>query len=75
MSKKGDNNEHGTLFNVSKFIKPNAERPVLFVKGDVCKPYEYRCKDCKQLRLSFVVSNKCSNCGSTNIVKGNIGTL
>jgi len=68
-------NKHGTDSLFLKLIKSNAVRPVSFVHGEGCEPYEYRCKDCKQLRLSFVASDFCSNCGSANIIKGDIGTL
>ncbi len=34
---------------------------------------EYFCKDCLQLRLSFLDDTiECGNCGSENIVKGNL---
>jgi Zn finger protein HypA/HybF involved in hydrogenase expression len=39
------------------------------------EPYEYFCKDCLQLRLAFELRHTCGNCGSTNIIKGAIGTL
>ena len=39
-------------------------------------PVEYKCEECKQLRLSFVAEiNKCSNCGSNQIKIGAIGSL
>jgi len=37
---------------------------------------EYFCKDCTQLRLSFIKdTSKCGNCGSLNIIKGKPGEL
>ncbi len=37
---------------------------------------EYFCKNCQQLRLSLNADKaKCHNCGSHNIVTGNIGEL
>ena len=39
------------------------------------KPYEYLCRDCKQLRLAFGYINCCGNCGSTRIIKGELGEL
>lgn len=48
---------------------------IVFVKAEKTEPFEYLCRDCKQLRLSFVVTDKCRNCGSSKIVKGKIGTL
>jgi len=38
-------------------------------------PYEYFCKRCRQLRLSFIESDECANCGSKCIIKGEINTL
>lgn len=39
-------------------------------------PTEYFCKRCKQLRLSCITDkSKCGNCGSTDIVHGEVGTL
>lgn len=37
--------------------------------------FEYFCRSCKQLRLSFKQLDKCGNCGSGDIVKGIPGTL
>lgn len=68
-------NMHGTVSLFQKLIKSNARRPVLFVKGEWCEPYEYRCKNCNELRISCVTSNVCANCGSANIIKGELGTL
>lgn len=48
---------------------------VAYSVGAAIQPFEYLCRDCKQLRLSFVALDKCGNCGSTNIIKGDIGTL
>lgn len=48
---------------------------VIFAKGEPIRPFEYLCRNCKQLRLSFVATDNCNNCGSTNIIKGEIGTL
>ena len=48
---------------------------VVYVNAKKTEPFEYWCQDCKQLRLSFVESIKCGNCGSTRIVKGDIGKL
>ena len=40
------------------------------------KQSEYFCKDCLQLRLSLKDDkSKCGNCGSTNIIAGECGTL
>lgn len=37
---------------------------------------EYFCRDCQQLRLSFLdKTEKCGACGSSNIVKGRPGEL
>jgi DNA-directed RNA polymerase subunit RPC12/RpoP len=39
-------------------------------------PSEYFCKNCLQLRLSLTdEKSKCGNCGSTRIIKGEVGTL
>ncbi len=39
-------------------------------------PTEYWCHDCKQLRLSLIEDkSKCGNCGSTNIITGQVGSL
>jgi len=46
-----------------------------WIKGLGCKPFEYLCGDCHELHLSYVETDKCSNCGSDNIVKGKLGTL
>jgi len=43
--------------------------------GEPCKPFEYVCGDCRQLRLALVDTGSCGNCGSDNITKGKIGTL
>lgn len=48
---------------------------VRFVKGRYIRPFEYLCRGCGQLRLSFVNTDTCGNCGSFNIVKGEVGTL
>jgi hypothetical protein len=37
--------------------------------------FEYFCRDCRQLRLSFIDLDTCGNCGSSDIVKGPVGTL
>lgn len=47
---------------------------VLIVKGKLCEPYEYFCKSCKQLRLSYVEEDKCANCGG-DIIKGKMFEL
>lgn len=40
------------------------------------KPTEYFCRSCKQLRLSFIADKtKCGNCGGTDLVHGDVGTL
>lgn len=37
---------------------------------------EYFCKDCGQLRLSFLnETTQCGNCKSNDIIKGDIGEL
>jgi PHP family Zn ribbon phosphoesterase len=48
---------------------------IILVDGDFTLPYEYFCKACLQLRISCVVSSKCANCGSSNIIKGVCGSL
>jgi hypothetical protein len=48
---------------------------ISIVKGESGESYEYFCRACEQLRLAFVVSDKCGNCGSTEIVKGKVGSL
>ena len=48
---------------------------IVTVKGKRCKPFEYLCLDCGQLRLAYVKTNKCRNCNSKDIVKGKIGTF
>lgn len=50
-------------------------RDIVYVKGEGVSPFEYRCSDCHQLRLSYVATDICRNCGSKNITKGKIGTL
>jgi len=52
-----------------------AIKDIVFIKGERTEPFEYWCQDCKQLRLSFVITDKCGNCGSCKIVKGDIGKL
>ena len=39
------------------------------------KPFEYFCQDCRQLRLSWIVCDTCGNCGSKDIIKGELETL
>lgn len=46
-----------------------------FVKGKRVPYYEYLCRECKQLRLACVDVDKCSNCGSSKIIKGELGTF
>lgn len=48
---------------------------IILVDGDFTIPYEYFCKACLQVRISCVVSSKCANCGSVDIIKGACGTL
>lgn len=48
---------------------------IKFIKSKQIRPFEYLCHNCGQLRLSFVVTDKCNNCGSNNIIKGEVGTL
>lgn len=50
-------------------------KDVVFVNDERTEPFEYWCQDCKQLRLSFVVTDKCGNCESKRIIKGKVGTL
>lgn len=45
------------------------------IVGKLLEPYEYFCRCCLQIRLSFVISDKCRNCGSKDIVKGKMGSL
>lgn len=53
-----------------------AEFTVVFHNGvDSAEPFEYFCKGCKQLRLSFRLLDICGNCGSPDIIKGKVGTL
>ena len=59
-----------TVFGV-----PDLGPEIVFRKGELCEPFEYRCGDCNQLRASFVVSDTCAFCGSRNITKGKPGTL
>jgi len=47
----------------------------VIVHGAKAEPYEYFCKVCWHLCLSFVMSDKCANCGSTDIIKGKVGSL
>jgi len=54
---------------------PDLGTNVVFRQGVPCEPYEYCCSDCGQLRISFIVSDTCANCGSHNITKGKPGTL
>jgi len=51
------------------------EQDIVWVKGKACERFEYRCGNCHQLRLSYVETDICRNCGSDNIVKGKPGTL
>lgn len=37
--------------------------------------HETLCSDCGQLRLSYVDSDQCGNCGSKNIIIGKLGEL
>lgn len=39
------------------------------------KPFEYFCKNCHQLRLSWINCSTCGNCGSDQIIKGELETL
>ena len=39
------------------------------------KSFEYFCKNCLQLRLSLVMCDTCGNCGSDQIIKGDLETL
>ena len=48
---------------------------LIVIHGGISQPFEYWCKRCLQLRLSFIESDKCGNCGSVDIIKGEIGTL
>lgn len=50
-------------------------KDVTFTPGEKCDPFEYLCRDCKQLRLAFVKTGVCNNCGSQNIITGKPGTL
>ena len=47
------------------------------IKGDKAGLHtEYFCFDCGQLRLSLTEDkSKCKNCGSTNIITGEVGEL
>ncbi len=54
---------------------PKKTTELVWVKGERCDVFEYCCGDCKQLRLSYVLTDTCRNCGSTDIVKGKPGTL
>ena len=56
-------------------VSVKVEKDVVIINGKLCKAYEYWCTTCKQLRLSCVATDKCGNCGSTKIIKGDIGTL
>lgn len=48
---------------------------VKFIKGKRTKPFEYFCYDCKQLRLSYIMTIRCANCGGYRIIKGAINSL
>jgi rRNA maturation endonuclease Nob1 len=42
------------------------------------EPWEYFCRGCKQLRLSYCEKSAkpmCTNCGSTDLVTGAVGTV
>lgn len=40
------------------------------------RPTEYFCNNCGQLRLSLIADKtKCHNCNSSDIVKGDMGSL
>jgi len=65
----------GLRWVVFRGVVMETKLDIMFVKGKPVTAFEYLCSDCKQLRLSFVATNSCSNCGSINIVKGLIGTL
>jgi len=48
---------------------------IRIVKGKRCKPFEYLCTNCHQLRLAYVKTEKCRNCGSREIIKAKVGTF
>lgn len=48
---------------------------IVFSPGELCDPFEYFCSGCGQMRLSFVATDKCFNCGSDKIRKGLPGEL
>ena len=48
---------------------------IVYVNSKRTEPFEYWCRDCKQLRLSLVVTDICGNCGSVRIIKGRFGSL
>lgn len=50
-------------------------KDIAFLFTERTVPFEYLCSDCRQLRLSLVLTDKCGNCESTKITKGKIGTL
>ena len=39
------------------------------------EPFEYFCKNCHQLRLSWIMCDTCGNCSSDQIIKGDLETL
>jgi len=48
---------------------------VITIRGSLCKPFEYLCGECGQLRLAVVDTTTCRHCGSSNITKGKPGSL
>ncbi len=50
-------------------------KDIKFRRGRKMKGYEYWCQDCKQLRLSYVETTTCGNCGSKRLIKGQVNTL
>lgn len=50
-------------------------KDIVTTKGKEVEPFEYLCRSCRQLRLSFVETTICNNCGSTEIIIGKVGSL
>jgi len=50
---------------------------IVVPKGSIEAAYEYKCRDCGQLRLNLDKDREkvCGNCGSANIVCGPPGSL
>ena len=47
----------------------------LITGSESYQPFEYFCNSCGQLRLALKEISKCGNCGSHNIIKGEVNSL